>query len=184
MDRSRLDPGPLGDVTYEPSGEQWTLVFVRDIPHPPAKVWQALTDPAQVGEWAPYTVDRNLGSTGDVTLTMIDGETSQALQATVLRAEPPALLEYTWGTDRLRWELSPTQTGTRLMLRHTLQDQDWVPKVAAGWHICLLVAERLLDGSPVGPIRGEAAREHGWDELNEGYAAKLGIPGSPPASER
>ena len=51
-----------------------------------------------------------------------------------------------------------------------------MPKVAAGWHLCLVVAERLLDGDAVAPIRGQAAREHGWDELNEAYAAKLGLP--------
>jgi hypothetical protein len=38
-----------------------------------------------------------------------------------------------------------------------------------------VVAQRLLDGEPVTPIRGQAAREHGWDELNEAYAAKLGL---------
>jgi hypothetical protein len=53
-----------------------------------------------------------------------------------------------------------------------------VPKVAAGWHLCLLVAEHLLDGQPIGPIRGTDARNYGWDELHDAYAAKLGILGS------
>jgi hypothetical protein len=35
------------------------------------------------------------------------------------------------------------------------------------------VAERLLDGRPVPPIRGEDARQHGWDELHQAYAAEL-----------
>ena len=43
------DLGPLSDVAYERSGEGWTLVFVRDIPHPPSKVWAALSDQHQVG---------------------------------------------------------------------------------------------------------------------------------------
>ena len=68
-----------------------------------------------------------------------------------------------------------TGTGTRLTLRHTVEDRQWVPKVAAGWHLCLDVAEHLLDGDPVGPIRGADARNYGWDELNEAYAAKLGL---------
>ena len=72
------------------------------------------------------------------------------LAATVTTAQPPTLLEYTWGEDHLRWELAPTPTGTRLTLRHTLADQDFVPKVAAGWHLCLVVAGRLLDGDARG----------------------------------
>jgi uncharacterized protein YndB with AHSA1/START domain len=174
-DAGRFDSGPLADVACRPDDDRWTLVFVRDLRHPPELVWAALTEPAQLREWAPFVADRALDRPGDATLTMIDGETTDAQPATVRRAEPPTLLEYTWGTDLLRWELAASDVGTRLTLRHTLDDRDWVPKIAAGWHICLAVAERLLDRRPVGPITGAKAREHGWDELNEAYAGKLGI---------
>jgi uncharacterized protein YndB with AHSA1/START domain len=92
----------------------------------------------------------------------------------VLRAEPPTLLEYTWGDDLLHWELTPSPSGTRVTLRHTLADPDFLPKVAAGWHLCLVVAHRLMDGEPVGPIRGQDAMSYGWQELNDAYAEKLG----------
>ena len=105
---------------------------------------------------------------------MIDGDVAEDLPASVRRAEPPTLLEYTWGTDLLRWTLEPVDAGTRLTLEHTLADRDWVPKVAAGWHLCLDVAERLLDGDPVGPIRGEDAKNYGWDRLHDAYAETLG----------
>lgn len=98
------------------------------------------------------------------------------MTAQVVRAEPPTLLEYTLGTDLLRWELAATDTGSRLTLRHTVQDRDWIPKVAAGWHLCLDVAEKLLDGHPISPIRGAAAVDFGWSELNDQYAQKFGIP--------
>jgi uncharacterized protein YndB with AHSA1/START domain len=151
---------------------------VRDLRHPPEKVWAALTEPARLREWAPFIADRDLGSTGDATLTMVDGDTSEDMRASVRRAEPPTLLEYTWGTDVLRWELAATDTGTRLTLRHTVSDREWVPKVAAGWHLCLVVAEHLLDGQPIGPIRGAQARDFGWEALHDAYAEKLGIAGS------
>jgi uncharacterized protein YndB with AHSA1/START domain len=174
MDRTTFEPGPLAEVDCLADGDRWTLVFVRDLRHPPDKVWAALTDPAQVGEWAPYTVDRDLGHPGDVTLTMIDGDVAENLAASVRRAQPPRLLEYTFGTDLLRWELVPTAGGTRLTLRHTLADRDFVPKVAAGWHLCLVVAEHLLDGRPIGPIRGREAYSFGWQELRDAYAKNLG----------
>jgi uncharacterized protein YndB with AHSA1/START domain len=173
-----FEPGPLAPVDCLPGKDGWTLVFVRELRHPPEKVWAALTQPAQLQKWSPYTADRDLGALGDATLTMIDGDTTEDLPASVSRAEPPLLLEYTLGTDRLRWELAATDSGTRLTLRHTLKDRDWVPKVAAGWHICLVVAEQQLDGQPIGPIRGEDARNYGWDELRAAYAEKLGIDGA------
>lgn len=173
MQDATFDPGELADIEVLPSDDRWTLVFVRNLRHPPAKVWAALTEPGQLARWAPYTADRNLASTGDATLTMIDGDTSQDLPASVVRAEPPHLLEHTWGGDLLRWGLTPTTTGTRLTLQHTLDDREWAPKVAAGWHLCLVVADRLLDGQPIDPIRGEDARRFGWDELNERYTERL-----------
>jgi hypothetical protein len=89
---------------------------------------------------------------------MIDGEAREDLAAVVRPAEPSSVLQYTLGADVLRWEPAPTDSGTRLTLRHTVEHADVVPKVAAGWHICLAVAERLLDGERLGPIVGEDAR--------------------------
>jgi uncharacterized protein YndB with AHSA1/START domain len=175
MSSDMFEPSPLADVDSQALGERWTLVFIRDLRHPPEKVWVALTDPTRVGEWAPYLASRDLGQTGAVTLTMIDGNTTEALPATVIRAEPPTLLEHTFGTDLLRWELIATSSGTRLTLRHTVADRDWLPKVAAGWHLCLDVAERLLDGNPSGPIRGSDALRYGWDDLNDAYTTQLGL---------
>lgn len=175
MSRATFQPSPPGAVEYHADGDRWTLVFVRRLRHPPEDVWSALTDPRQLGEWAPYTSDRDLGSVGDATLTMIDGDVAEALPASVTRAVRPRVLEYTWAGDVVCWELAADGAGTLLTLRHTLAGEDWVPKVAAGWHLCLDVAERLLDGEPVGPIRGHDARNHGWDELHDAYAEKLGI---------
>jgi uncharacterized protein YndB with AHSA1/START domain len=178
MDNS-FDPGPLAEVELQPDGDRWTLVFVRDLPrHSRDKVWAALTDPAQLREWSPFIADRDLGRAGDATLTMIDGDNREDLPATVTTAEPPTLLEYTWGTDLLRWELAALGSGTRLTLRHTVAERDVVPKAAAGWHLCLVVAEHLLDGEPIGPIVGEQALEYGWQELHDAYAARLGIEGT------
>ena len=111
MNRPTFQPGPLAEVDWRADDNRWTLVFVRTLRHSPEKVWEALTDPARLREWAPYTADRDLSSPGDVTLTMIDGDSEEELPATVVRAERPTLLEHTWATDLLRWELAPTDPG-------------------------------------------------------------------------
>ncbi len=165
-----FDPGPLDDVTLD----DWTLIFVRDLRQGPAVVWTALTDPAELDQWAPFSAVADLSRVGDTTLTLVDGPDRTAMPATVLRAEPPTLLEYTWGDDRLRWELEPSGAGTRLTLRHTLARPDADATVAAGWHLCLLVLRRLLDGDPIGVIRGRESMAYGWESLRDGYAEKLG----------
>jgi len=177
MSNTSFQPSPLAAVTYRQDGDRWTLVFVRVLRHPPEAVWAALTDQSQLGAWAPFTADRDLDSVGPATLTMIDGETSEELPASVTRAERPVLLEYSWGADLLRWQLEADDAGTRLTLEHTVEDADWMPKVAAGWHLCLDVAERLLDGMPIEPIRGAAAEKYGWGRLRDAYEKELRVAG-------
>ncbi|MFC4022124.1 SRPBCC family protein [Micromonospora sp. GCM10011542] len=175
MDRDAFRPSPPAEVRADPTDDGVTLVFVRDLPRPPDAVWTALTDPDQLDEWAPFTADRDLGTPGPAVLALFDGEGTAAQPATVRRAEHPHLLEYTWGTDLLRWELSPLGGGTRLTLRHTVTDPDVLPMVAAGWHLCLDVADLLLAGDPVGPIRGSTALDFGWSRLRDAYADRLGV---------
>ena len=64
-------PGPATGAEVEKSGDTWTLVLVRELRHPPALVWQALTDPTQLAEWAPFDADRSLAAVGPVKLTTI-----------------------------------------------------------------------------------------------------------------
>jgi uncharacterized protein YndB with AHSA1/START domain len=177
MDPQTFRPGPIADVEAQRDGDRWTLVFVRDLPHPPGKVWRALTDPGRLGRWSPFEASGDLGTVGDVTLTMVDGVDGarEETKATVLRAEEPTLLEYVWGGDLLRWELAETAGGTRLTLRHSVEDRGWVPKVAAGWHLCLDVADRLLAGVDVQPIRGAESHAYGWGDLAAAYGRELGI---------
>lgn len=170
-----FDPGAPHGATVVPSEPGWTLIFVRELRHRPDRVWRSLTDPAEIDQWAPFAATAPLTSTGDTQVIMIDGEQREPLPVTVLTAEEPKLLEMTWGGDLLRWELEPSPTGTTLTLRHSHPTEEVpAPAVAAGWHLCLAVLGRLLDGRPVGVIRGQAAMAYGFAELREGYAKELG----------
>ena len=59
--REQYTPGAASGAEVQKDGEKWTLVLVRDLRHPPAKVWKALTEPEHLREWAPFDSDRNLG---------------------------------------------------------------------------------------------------------------------------
>ena len=62
--RPSYAPGAAAGASLKKEGETWTLVLVRELKHPPAKVWTALTDPQHLREWAPFDSDRNLGTAG------------------------------------------------------------------------------------------------------------------------
>jgi uncharacterized protein YndB with AHSA1/START domain len=185
--REQYLPGPAAGAEIRKDGDQWTLVLVRELRHPPATVWQALTDPAHLSEWAPFDADRNLAAVGPVKLSTVGMPTPQVSESTVKRVDAPKLLEYTWGGNDLRWQLDPLGSGTRLTLWHNI-DRGFISWGAAGWHVCLDVLERHLAGAPIGRLVGaDAMKFGGWQRLNAEYAKQFGVepPGWPPvAAER
>ncbi len=180
-DRDQYAPGPARGAEVRKGGEKWALILVRELRHPPEKVWQALIDPAQLREWAPFVVDGSLGTVGTtVNLTWMG--TPKPLETTVTRADAPTLLEY----GDIRWELEALGGGTRLTLRASI-DRRFISMGAAGWHICLDVLDRLVGGNPIGRIAGgEAVKFGGWQRLNAEYAKQFGIeaPNWPPQAAR
>jgi uncharacterized protein YndB with AHSA1/START domain len=71
-ERGQYTPGPASGAEIRKGGERWTLILVRELRHSPEKVWQALTDPAELREWAPFDADGSLGAAGNtVKLTTV-----------------------------------------------------------------------------------------------------------------
>ncbi|RKH16392.1 SRPBCC family protein [Corallococcus praedator] len=180
--RAKYTPGPAAGARIHKEAEKWTLVLVRDLRHPPAKVWEAITDPEHLREWAPFDSDRNLGAVGTAKLTTVGAPTPFVAETQVKRAEAPKLLEYSWGGSDMRWELEPLGgSGTRLTLWHNIH-RGFISMGAAGWHICFDVLDGLLSGEPLGRIVGpEAMKFDGWQRLNVEYAKQFGVepPGLP-----
>ena len=168
-DREQYKPGPAREAQVRKDGEKWTLILVRELRHSPEKVWQALTDPAQLREWAPFDVDGNLGTVGTVNLTWLGRPVP--LETRVTRADAGKVLEY----SDIRWELEAIGGGTRLTLWHTI-DRRFISWGAAGWHICFDTLDRLLCGTPMGRIAGaDWMKFAGWQRLNAEYAEQFGI---------
>ena len=77
-DCEQYTPGPASGAQIRNDGEKWALILVRELRHPPEKVWQALTDPAHLREWAPFDADGSLGTAGaTVKLTTVGAPTPQ-----------------------------------------------------------------------------------------------------------
>ena len=176
IDRQQYTPGPAGGAEILKDGENWTLVLVRELRHSPEKVWRALTDPAQLREWAPFDADGNLGTVGaTVRLTTVGTPSPHVTETTVTQADPPKLLEYKWGDNDTRWLLQPAGQGTRLTL-WTKIDRRYIAMGAAGWHICFDVLDGLLGGAPIGRMAGmETMKFEGWQRLHKEYAKQFGV---------
>jgi uncharacterized protein YndB with AHSA1/START domain len=180
-DRQHYTPGPANIARIQKyrgqnNEETWTLILTRELRHSPEKVWQALTDPAHLREWAPFDANGNLGTVGaTVKLTTVGAPAPRITETTVKRADAPALLEYTWGDFDMRWQLEASDGGTRLTLWTNIGHR-FIAMGAAGWQICFDVLDHLLNGTPIGRIVGpEAMKFEGWQRLNAEYARQFGI---------
>ena len=178
---AQYTPGPAsGAQVQKREGEKWTLILVRELRHSPEKVWQALTDPEHLREWAPFDVSGSLDQVGaTVKLTWVGNP--RPIDTKVTRVEAPRVLEY----GDIRWELEPTVGGTRLTLWTDI-DRRFITWGAAGWHISFDVLDRLLAGQPFGRLAGgDATKMSAWQRLVAEYGEQFGVkppnwPGKPP----
>jgi hypothetical protein len=175
-DLEQYTPGPASGAEVRKEGDKWTLILVRELRHAPEKVWQALTDPAQLREWAPFVTDGSLATVGTVNLTWLGAPAP--IETRITRADAPKTLE----CGDMRWELEALGNGTRLTLWHKI-DRRFVAWGAAGWHISFDVLERLLAGNPIGRIVGaDAMKFVGWQRLVAEYSKQFSVepPNWPP----
>src|SRR6187399_784984 len=138
MNSEQYVPGAAAGAEVRKDGEKWTLVLVRELAHPPAKVWTALTEPEHLREWAPFDANTSLANVGATAkLTTVGAPGPHVTETTVKLADAPKSLECSWGGGDLRWELEPLGgSGTRLTLWHQI-NKNFISMGATGWHVCL-----------------------------------------------
>ena len=100
-----------------------TLVIEREMPHPPEKIWRALTEGPLLEEWLlkndfqPVVGHRFSFRREPV------GNWNGVVDCEVLLVEPHSRLSYRWGTLGLEtvvaWTLTPTEGGTHLHMEQS-----------------------------------------------------------------
>jgi len=147
----------------------------RHLPEPPSVVWRAITDRDELRAWFPSDVvvaDGRWEVGAALTFLFPPEVIDMTLTGTVLEIEEPTTLVFTWGEETLRFELSPEDGGTRLVLIDELPPGA-AARSAAGWDVCL---DRLVGLDPA---------PDAWRPLFEAYAARfepaLGPQEGPPA---
>lgn len=168
------------DATMETIGGNPVLRFERRFAHPMAKVWKAITDPAEMGHWFPGAVETELKVGAPIRFTFpqeapLDG----ARGGEILEYDPPKVYAFRWNRDVLRFELVPDGDGCRLYFSQTLGGGEigrlGAGRNAAGWDHCLDALLAWLDGREAEPFtRWMPAMDHYVDRfgLGEGTVTK------------
>lgn len=109
----------------EPSADSRTVVIEREFPHPPEKIWRALTQPHLIEEWLMKNDFKPaLGHRFN-----LRGEWGGVLDCEVLAIEPNRTLSYTWNFSHddaafdlksvVTFTLTPSGAGTLLRMEQT-----------------------------------------------------------------
>jgi uncharacterized protein YndB with AHSA1/START domain len=130
----------------EMSTETLCVVVEREVPHPPEKIWRALTQPHLIEEWLMRNdfkpiVDHRFNLRADW----------GTVDCQVLAVEPNKTLSYTWAAYGLEsvvtFTLTPTGTGTHLRMEQSgfRPDQQQAYQGAkGGWPQFLAALDRVL----------------------------------------
>lgn len=136
--------------------------MTRLFDHPVEEVWSWLTENGKLQQWFSELTIAELRPGGRILFATEDGSFEQEMN--ILAVEENALLEYTWGADSVRFELSPKKEGSQLIFTEVIQEvSDHTPKDLAGWHLCIDVLAALMEGQPAD------FREKEWEKRYEEY---------------
>lgn len=123
-----------------------SVTVERELPHPPEKVWRALTQPHLIQEWLMKGDFRPVEG-HQFTLSAAWG----AVNGEVRVVEENRTLSYSWDTKDLRsvvtWTLVPTETGTLLRMEQTgfrTDQRSYFQGARAGWPRFLNTLESVL----------------------------------------
>ncbi|MCU1449074.1 MAG: hypothetical protein JWP02_1244 [Acidimicrobiales bacterium] len=148
--------------------DRWELRFTRVVPHPPEKVWRALTEAEHRKVWFPDTVEGEFAP-GATLRFVSDDDAFPPFEGKVLTYDPPRVLEHTWGADIIRFVLEPDDDGTVLTLTDTITEVGKAARDGAGWHECLDWLESHLAAET--PTWAPMER---WSELHPDYVERFG----------
>jgi len=154
------------------TGDLAVLEYRRRFDHAPENVWRALTEPDRLAAWFPTTIDGERNGGAELTFRFEHLDLAP-MHGQMLRFEPPSLLEFTWGGDRLRFALEPDGDGTAMTFTVTLDELGKATRDGAGWHQSLEALERALAGQP-----GRHDDTEHWRELRDVYAERFGADAS------
>jgi len=126
--------------------EALSVIIEREIPHPPEKIWRALTEPHLIEAWLMKTDFRPVPEHR----FQLRGDWG-TVECQVLTLEPNRVLSYSWaalGLDSIvTFTLTPTPGGTQLRMEQRgfrLDQQQALQGAKYGWPRFLTALEEVL----------------------------------------
>ncbi len=130
-----------------------SVIVEKEFPHPPEKVWRALTENPLIDQWLMKNDFQPVaGHSFNFRMEPMPNWNG-VIDCQVLAVEPCKTLSYTWGALGLEsvvtWTLTPTDAGTRVRMEHSGfgPDQEASYKGANyGWQKFIGGLERVVAG--------------------------------------
>jgi len=137
----------------DPAASTHSVVIERDLPHPPEKIWRALTQSNLIQQWLMENdFEPTLGHKFSLRMPPVQGWNG-VIDGEVLAVEPLRLLSYTWASMGLpttvTFTLTPTPTGTHLRMEQSgfpSTDSASYKGATYGWNNFLGKLEQVVAG--------------------------------------
>ncbi|SEP73658.1 Uncharacterized conserved protein YndB, AHSA1/START domain [Streptomyces sp. yr375] len=148
--------------------------FTRGYGRPADRVWQLVTDPAELVHWFPSRLEIELRPGG--TIRFSGDPNMPESTGRVLAVTAPRHLSFAWGGDELRFDLEAVDDDhTRFTLTDVLEATDTAARNAAGWEVCLAALDtRAGEHDGAGP--GDPVH---WETYYRAYV-EAGFPSGAP----
>lgn len=128
--------------------------FIRELKQDRETVWSMLTENDKLKQWFSELTLADLKKGGRLVYDTEDGTQENMI---ITEFKEGQMMEFEWGEDLVRFELSQRNGDTELRLVETIRKvTDHTPKDLAGWHVCLDTMEAVLNDQ-------ELRREKEWD---------------------
>lgn len=125
---------------------EYVAQFNRPLHYSVEQVWAVLTENEKLARWMPNLHIEDLRKGGIIKFDMMDGS-GKFINIDILECQMNSVLEFTWGEDRVRFEVHKNPDGCLLILKEFIHEiNDHTPKDLAGWHICLEMFSSVIDG--------------------------------------
>ena len=139
--------------------ETRSIVVEREMPHPPEKIWRALTTSALIADWLMANdFAPEVGRRFQFRATPVPGW-SGVTNCEVTELDPPRRLTYRWGDGSesasglktlVTWTLTPTASGTLIRMEQSgfrPEDEGGYQAMRGGWPRILAGLERVAGES-------------------------------------
>jgi uncharacterized protein YndB with AHSA1/START domain len=139
------------------------LRFERRLDYPVERVWRAISEPAELGQWfvAPVAWKPEAGEVLEAYDQRVE----------VTEVEPPHVLAWAWGDELFRFELRPDGDRCIMVFLHVFDDRSLGAQHATGWEVYF----SRLDAHLGGEFLTEEEAHEPAAELHERYAERFGL---------